>query len=41
MQIDVTNAKEMGHEVNTHDSVLAEFRVARAGRMRRVILQSF
>ena len=29
MQIDVTNAKEMGREVNTHDSVLEEFRFDR------------
>mgnify|MGYP004603212915 CR=1 FL=1 len=41
MQIDVTNAKEAGRKGHIHDSVLAEFRVARAGRMRREIQQSF
>ena len=41
MQIDVTNVKETGREGYIHDSFLAEFRVARAGRMWRVTLKSF
>ena len=38
MQIDVTNAKEMGREVDTHDSILEEFRFDREGKQLYMVI---